>query len=320
MYRIWFERTMPEKYAHLMTGVAQSIGAANETPQDPLINLPQAQGVVASSYISYDGDFMDKAPELRVIARTGIGINNVDVAAATARNIAVCYTPEAPTISTAEHTIALMFAVAKLLKQNEQAIAQGVDTMYFSQHNALELFDRTLGLVGLGRIGRHVAKIAAAVGMTVIGHDPFVTSEQAQAMGVQLQPALEDLLRQADVVSLHVPLMPETQHLINEARLAQMKPGAILINAARGGLVDEVALAEALDQGQLRGAGLDVFVVEPVQPDHPLLSRTNVVATPHIASATTAGKDRLWGQALTQVLQVLAGERPPHCVNPEIWG
>ena len=135
----------------------------------------------------------------------------------------------------------------------------------------------------------------------------------------KLVQALETLLGQADVVSLHVPLLPETRGMIDAARLAQMKQGAILINAARGGLVDEKALLAALEKGRLRGAGLDVFESEPPSPDHPLLARADVIATPHIAAATGASKDRLWRTAIGQALQVLGGERPAHLVNPEVW-
>jgi D-3-phosphoglycerate dehydrogenase len=173
--------------------------------------------------------------------------------------------------------------------------------------------------VGLGRIGSHVAKVAQGIGMTVMAYDPFVKPEQAEQLGVSLSATLEALLSQADVVSLHIPLLPETRNLINADRLAQMKPGAILINVSRGGIVDELALRDALDKKQLFGAGLDVFDLEPPPPDQPLLGRDDVIATPHIAGATTAGKDRLWRAALAQALQVLQGEHPPHLVNAEVW-
>lgn len=155
--------------------------------------------------------------------------------------------------------------------------------------------------------------------MRVTAYDPLIPAEQAAALGVELAPTLDVLLAAADIVSLHLPLTPATRHLINAARLAQMKPGAILINAARGGLVEEAALLAALERGHLQGAGLDVFDREPPAPDHPLLQRLDVVATPHIAGATIAGKDRVWQVAIQQALQVLRGERPPHLLNPEVW-
>jgi D-3-phosphoglycerate dehydrogenase len=190
---------------------------------------------------------------------------------------------------------------------------------FHSEYNGLELYERRLGLIGMGRIGSRVAKIALALGMSVVGFDPFISAERANELGVELAPTLEAALHTADIVSLHLPLTPETRGLINAERLAQMKPGAILINAARGGLVDEAALFDALESGHLWGAGLDVFDPEPPSADHPLLARDDVIATPHIASGTGVGQDRLWHTAITQALQVLRGERPPHLVNPEVW-
>ena len=217
MYKIWFERTMPAKYAYLLDGVAESVGAGTETPDNPLVKLPQAEAVIASAYIDYNGAFMDKAPNLKVISRTGIGINNITVPDATERGIAVVNAPSAPTISTAEHTISLIFAVAKLLKRDDRAIQEGVDSMYFSSHDGMELYGRTLGLIGLGRIGGHVAKIALGIGMKVIAYDPYVSDEQAQLLRVVKQPNIKTVLQQADVVSVHVPLVPETQNLITQS-------------------------------------------------------------------------------------------------------
>jgi D-3-phosphoglycerate dehydrogenase len=319
MYRFWFERTLPAAYAPLLEGVAIAVGAATETPDAPYAALGTAQAIIAGGRLTYDARLMDLAPELRVISRSGIGLNNVSIPEATVRGIAVCNAPDAPTISTAEHAIALMFAVARQLKWCDRALQRGGKTDFFNDYDGLELRGTRLGLIGLGRIGSRVAKLALALEMTVIGFDPFISAEHAQEIGVELVSTVEEVLPMADIVSLHVPLTPETQGMINAERLARMKPGAILINAARGGLVDEAALLGALENGHLRGAGLDVFVSEPPSAEHPLLSRDDVVATPHIASATNAGKDRMWQAAIIQALQVLKGERPAHLVNPEIW-
>ena len=155
--------------------------------------------------------------------------------------------------------------------------------------------------------------------MRVVAYDPYISKERAGELGIELVSSMAEALRVADVVSLHVPLTDETRHLINAQSLAAMKPGAYLVNTARGGLVDEKALIEALDSGHIHGAGLDVFDPEPPPPDHPLLQRDNVVATPHIAGASMQSKDRLWQQAIAQALQVLRGERPPNLLNPEVW-
>ncbi|MCB0213830.1 MAG: hydroxyacid dehydrogenase [Anaerolineae bacterium] len=319
MFKIWFERTLPAQYRVMLEEVAVSIGAGTDTPETPFAKVGEAEAMIAGSRLTYDAAVMDQAPQLRVIARTGIGVNNVDLAAATARGVAVCNAPDGPTIATAEHAVALMFALARQLKWIDKTLQTGGESDYFNRYNGLELYDACLGLVGLGRIGSHVAKIAQGIGMSIIAYDPFVKAEQAEQLGVSLSPTLEALLSQADVVSLHIPLLPETKNLINANRLAQMKPGAILINVSRGGIVDELAVRDALDKHQLSGAGLDVFDSEPPPPDHPLLGRDDVIATPHIAGATTAGKDRLWQAALSQTLQVLQGERPPHLVNSEVW-
>jgi len=233
--------------------------------------------------------------------------------------VAVINVPDGPTISTAEHAVALLLAAVKHLKASDSDLRRGGNPDSYQNFDGLELYQRRLGLVGLGRIGRRVARVALALEMVVVAFDPFVTLEQAAALGVELAPSLDALLAAADVVSLHAPLTAETRHLINARTLARMKPRAYLVNAARGGLVDEAALLAALDSGHLRGAALDVFDPEPPRPDHPLLLRDDVIGTGHVAGATPAGKDRLLEGALRQALQVLRGERPPHLVNPAVW-
>jgi D-3-phosphoglycerate dehydrogenase len=261
---------------------------------------------------------MDRAPLLRVIARTGIGVDKVDLEAATERGIAVCNAPDAPTISTAEHAITLMLAIAKQVPAAQAALRNG-GRDFFASHQGEELSGRTLGLAGIGRIGSRVARIIAGFDMQVIAYDPFVGEASAAAVGIKLVDSLEELLTTADIVSLHLPLTDATRHLIDGERLGLMKPGAILVNTARGGLVDHDALLGALELGHLSGAGLDVTDPEPLPTDHPLLRRDNVVVTPHVAAATTAGKARLYESAVAQALQVLRGQYPKHLVNPEVW-
>ena len=319
MYRIWCERELPPKCAYLVDGVAVAVSPAGAAPESALSTVTGAQAVIASSRVRYDRAFMDRFPTVRVIARTGIGLDNISIPDATARHVAVCYTPDAPTISTSEHTVALILAAAKHLKRCDRDLRRGQKNDYFTDYRGIEVYGLQLGLVGLGRIGRRVAKIALALGMTVKAHDPAVLDELARGLGVELAPSLEDVLRSADIVSLHIPLTDETRNILNPERLALMKPGSYLVNAARGGLVDQAALLAALESGHLHGAGLDVFPHEPPDPKSPLLQRDDVIATPHIAGATQASKDRLWSTAISQVLQVLRGERPPHLANPEVW-
>ncbi|HZQ06142.1 MAG TPA: hydroxyacid dehydrogenase [Anaerolineae bacterium] len=319
MYRIWFERGLPAMYASLLDGVAIAVGPDRLTPDPALIAAAGTQGVIASSRVRYDGAFFDRVPTVCVVSRTGIGYDNISVADATERGVAICVTPDAPTISTAEFAITLMLAVLRHLKPSENMLRGEERRDFFTEYNGLESYGLTLGLIGVGRIGSRVAKIANALGMRVLAYDPYISPERAQELDIELVPTLNAALNAADVVTLHVPLMPETHHIINAASLAQMKRGAYLINTARGGLVDERALIEALDSGHLKGAGLDVFDPEPPASDNPLLHRENVIATPHIAGASMQSKDRLWQQAIAQALQVLRGERPPNLLNPECW-
>jgi D-3-phosphoglycerate dehydrogenase len=306
---IWLERPFPEGLRHLLTPDIQLLGPASAA-------LAEAEGIIAGGLI-YDAALMDSAPRLKVISRLGIGVDTVDVAAATARGIVVCNTPDGPTTSTAEHTILLMLAVAKRLRESEARLRAGEGVIYAS-HDGVELEGLTLGLLGFGRIARRVARVAQALGMRVIACDPYVPAEVMEQQKVDVY-GFEQLLATADVVSLHLPLMASTHKLMNAERFAQMKPGAIFINASRGGLVDEQALCEAVTSGHLFGAGLDVSDPEPPLLENPLLGCANVVMTPHVASATIAGKARIYEKAFTQVLQVLRGERPDHLVNPEVW-
>lgn len=316
LYRVWFERRPPEAHLSLLEGIAEMAGVSK--PANRVDGLVGAHAIIASGAINYDARLMDSVPTLRVISRVGVGLDNISVVAASERGIAVCNAPDAGTISTAEHTIALLFAVAKRIKGAQAAITSG-PTELLDELGAIELQNLTLGIVGLGHIGRRVAQIALAVGMKVRAFDPYVDREAMEAIGVVSCLALEDLLSASNIVSLHVPLTPETRHLLNRDRFGQMAPGAILINAARGGLVDEEALVEALESGRIGGAGLDVFDPEPPDVTNPLLYRIDVIATPHVATATSAARNRLWRAAIGQALQVLQNERPANLVNPDVW-
>jgi phosphoglycerate dehydrogenase-like enzyme len=312
---IWFEREILPDLVAMVTESATILGPASANPDDPYRDLPMAEGIVASQHV-YDAALMDRGPQLKVISRTGIGYEKVDVAAATERGIAVCIAPDGPTVSTAEHTITLLMMVAKNVKNSESEL-RGGGSDFYARHQGIELEGLTLGLVGYGRIARHAARIAAAIGMHVAAFDPYL--DPASFNGATRMDSLDELLAHADVVSIHVPLTEENTGLFDAARLATMKPGSILINTARGGLVDLSALEGALDTGHLFGAGLDVTEPEPLAPDHPLLARDDVVVTPHVAAGTAGAKRHIFKSAFEQVIQVLNGTRPPHLVNPEVW-
>ncbi len=316
MHSLWSERTVPGEYRQ---GLKMEFrGAANESPDSPFARIAGCHAIIAGGQLHYGAEVMDRAgPTLRVIARTGIGVENVDLSAATPRSVLVCNAPDGPTLSTAEHTIALMLAVAKCLRANHLALNRGHCGNFFNENRGIDIAGLRLGLIGLGRIGSAVGRLATVLGMNVSAYDPLAQPMAWQ--NIRHVDRLHTLLSESDVISLHIPLTEQTRHLINSDALDRMKPGAILINCARGGVVDERALLKALDSGHLSGAGLDCFEKEPPPPDHPLLSRENVIATPHIAAATKEGKDRLWRSAISQIVDVLEGRRPPHLVNQEAW-
>ena len=233
----------------------------------------------------------------------GIGYDNVDLDAARAAGVTVCNAPDAPTVSTAEHTVALLMAITKNLRGLSGRAEEGLWGV--SSPTSLELDGATLGLVGLGRIGARVATAANAMGMTVVAHDPMLTSSPVSCVELV---SLPDVWARADVVSLHAPAVAATHHLVNAETLGVMRDGVYLVNCARGSLVDQDALVAALESGKVAGAGLDVTDPEPLPVGHPLLGRTDVIVTPHIASSTRAGRRRLFAHAFDAALATLGGE------------
>jgi len=322
MQKIWFEGSVPSDFASMVNDAAEGIAPGDKRVENPLYMLDSADGVIAGG-LMYNAELMKQAPRLLAIVRAGIGYERVDVPAATAHGIAVCNTPDAPTVSTAECALTLMMGVARNIKRVEKdlrsMLTTGEPKNVWGNYVALELSGMQLGLVGLGRIGGHVAKVTKAMGMRVATYDPFISAERAATLGVEQVDSLEKLLGMSDVVSIHVPLMPETYHLMNAERFAQMKRGAIFINVSRGGIVDESALIPALESGYLFGAGLDVTDPEPPEAGNPLLYMDNVILTPHIASATIVGRKRIMQHAMERVLIALRGEQPPDLLNPEVW-
>lgn len=276
--------------------------------------LPDVAGIVVRN-AAIDAGLLARARSLRAIARVGVGTDTIDVAAATARGIPVAITPEANYQAVAEHTFALLLALERRLVVGDRAVRRG----RFADRNALmgrSLHRRRLGLVGYGRIGREVARIARdGFGMAVAAYDPALSDPDA---GVTAPPDLAALLAAADVVSLHAPLTDATRGLIDGAALAHVKPGAVLINTARAGLIDRDALLAALDDGRLAGAAIDVFDGAP-QPGDPLLARDDVVLTPHVAALTDQAFARMSGDAVAALLALLRGDRPPGIVNPQVW-
>ena len=256
---------------------------------------------------------------LKVIGKHGVGVDNIDVAAATQAGIVVFNTPGANALAVAEGAIALMLAVVKRIRAGHDLVAGG----RFAERGpwrAGDLSGKTLGLVGGGRIAGEVARIAGrGFGMRVLVFDPYATPAQAAAMGGEKVASLDAMLGQADIVSVHVPLTAETKGLLGRERIARMKQGAVLVNTARGGIVDEAALAAALSAGRLSGAGLDVFENEPPRDDNPLLTLPNVVLSPHVAGITEDSARRMAVGAAQGVVDTLAGRRPEAILNPDVW-
>lgn len=255
--------------------------------------------------------------KLEVIGRTGVGLDNIDVAAATAHGVPVVFTPDANTISVAEHVVGAAMALARRYSYMDQQVRAG--NWAAREQYVRELTGCTFGFVGLGRIGSLAAqKCRGAFDATILAYDPYLPPERAKALGIALADSLEELLRRSDVVSIHVPLTKETTGLIGARELAMMKPTAYLINAARGSIVDEEALAEALKEGTIAGAALDVFAKEPAPADHPLYSIPNCILTPHNAALTHEAMDRVVRTMVGDMLAILNGEAPRYVANPEV--
>jgi D-3-phosphoglycerate dehydrogenase len=250
--------------------------------------LLESDGLVVRSETKVTADVMDAATRLRVIGRAGVGVDNIDVPAATARGIIVMNAPDGNTITTAEHTIALLVALARNVAQaNSSVKAAQWDRKRFI---GAELRGKTLGIIGLGRIGRAVATRAAALGMKIVAHDPFVGSEAGRDCEVETT-GLDEVFSRADFLTIHTPLTPETRGLVNREAFEKMKQGARVINCARGGLVDEGALYDAITSGKIAGAALDVFEQEPPPADHPLLKLDEVIVTPHLGASTSEAQE-----------------------------
>lgn len=263
---------------------------------------------------------LEAAPRLKVIGRHGVGVDNIDVAAATELGIPVVYAPGSNTLAVAEHAVMLMLALAKNVFVADRELREKNNFAARFTVPSTELNGKTLGIIGFGKIGQAVAKCCGqGLEMRVIAYDPYLNEKTARAMNVTPAASVDEVLEQADVVSLHAPAMAENYHLIGAEQLGKMRARAILINTARGPLVDEKALYEALKAGKIAGAGLDVFDPEPPEASNPLFELPNVIVTPHMAAHTDESLRRMACWAAEGILQVLRGEYPTRLFNPEVW-
>jgi D-3-phosphoglycerate dehydrogenase len=281
------------------------------TPDQLVERIPEYDALVVRSSTKVTRQVLEAGVNLKVVGRAGVGVDNIDVEAATQRGIIVINAPEGNTISTAEHTIAMMTALAR----NIPAASQSLRSREWkrSKFTGVELFKKTLGLIGLGRIGSEVVKRAKAMGMDILAYDPYISAERAEKLGVVLTTP-EEIYRKADFITMHTPLTKVTHHMIGEKELAMMKDGVRIINCARGGLIDEKALYDALKSGKVAGAALDVFEEEPAL-NNPICELDNVIVTPHLGASTEEAQVNVAVQVAGQVINALMGEPLLSAVN-----
>ena len=284
-------------------------------PDELLEAIPAYDALVVRSATRVTAAVLERAEHLKVVGRAGIGIDNVDVEAATRSGVLVVNAPQSNIISAAEHTMALLLAQSRNIPQAHSALTGG--SWEREKWQGVELHDKYLGIVGLGRVGTLVAQRASAFGMHLIAYDPYVSPHRAAQMGVELVQTVGEVCRRADFLTIHLPRTPDTIGIIGDEELAVAKRGIRIINTARGGLVDEGALLRALDDGRVGGAAVDVFEEEPVT-DHLLFSRPNVVVTPHLGASTTEAQDKAGMAIAEQVILALRGEFVPYAVNLDV--
>ncbi len=322
MSRVFVTRPIAESaLAKLRSEVEVDLWAEPEVPPshaELCARVVGVEGLLCLLTDPIDAEVIAAAEKLRVISNYAVGYDNIDVAAATQRGVMVCNTPGVLTETTADLAWALLTAAARRITEAERYLRAG-RWRSWSPELLLghDIHGRVLGIVGLGRIGRAVARRARGFGMRVLYHNPSPKPEVERELGVEYAD-LDTLLRESDFVSLHTPLTENTRHLIGARELALMKPTAVLVNTARGAVVDTEALVSALKERKIFAAGLDVYEGEPLPPGHPLLECDNVVLLPHIGSASVATRERMAHMAVENLIAGLKGERPPHLVNPEV--
>ncbi len=297
----------------ILSQVATVDVKTNLTPEQLMQQIGEYDAIMIRSGTKLTKEIIEAGKNLKIIGRAGVGVDNVDVATATRRGIVVVNSPEGNTIAAAEHTIAMMLALSRYIPAADQSLKAGKwDRKSFT---GVEVYKKTLGVIGLGKIGSHVAGIAKAMGMRVLAYDPYITTERAEKLGVSLVE-LELLWRESDYITLHIPKTKETHHLISAEAIALMKPTVRIINCARGGIIDEAALAQALREGRIAGAALDVFENEPLEPDSPLRHiGPQLVLTPHLGASTEEAQLNVAVDVAEQIRDVLLGLPARAAVN-----
>ncbi|QAT50114.1 hydroxyacid dehydrogenase [Caproiciproducens sp. NJN-50] len=301
----------------LLDGAADIYIADNPDPNQYLDQMKNADALIVR-IAKCDGHAIENSPNLKVIGRPGVGYDSVDVKKATELGIPVVITPGANSRSVAEHAVAMMFSLAKNLYEGQVEMGKG-NWKIRDAHKAFELEGKKIGIVGLGAIGHEVLKICTGCGMTAAGYDPFLSREQIEDMGAVYYEDYRDLLKDCDVVTLHVPLNDKTRDMIGKPELDSMKPTALLINCSRGGIVNESDLAEALRQGSIAGAGLDVFCSEPPSPDGQLMNAPNLIFSPHSAAQTREAVIKMATMCVKGCLTVCRGEKWPYVADRSVY-
>jgi D-3-phosphoglycerate dehydrogenase len=295
---------------HLDTDVRTGL-----TPEELAEIIADYDALIVRSATKVTADLLDRAENLKVVGRAGIGLDNVDVDAATRHGVLVVNAPQSNVLSAAEHTMALLLAQARNIPQAHAALVAG--KWERDKWQGVELHGKTLGIVGLGRVGTLVAQRASAFGMRLIAYDPYVSPSRAAQMGVDLVDSVAEVCRRSDFLTIHLPKTPETVGLISDRELNEVRPGIRIVNTARGGLIDEEALVRALSDGRVAGAAVDVFDEEPVT-QHPLFGLPNVIVTPHLGASTVEAQDKAGLAIAEQILLALRGEFVPFAVNLEV--
>ncbi len=316
MRKILLTKKLNEKNAKLFEGIPDiELVTVGDNEQEKFdAHIKDAECLLLSTAYKMTKEVIESAKNLKVISRTGVGVDNVDVKAATEKGVLVLNTPEANSISVAEHTLALIVAVSKQLLMYDSELRAG-NFKIRRTNKSTDIDGKTLGLIGCGRIGRFTAeKCKAAFDMNVIGYDPYIK----ELPGITLYETKEEVFEKADYISLHIPLTDETRNMVGETLLSMMKPSAYLINTSRGGIVDEAALAKALIEERIAGAALDVLESEPPKEDNPLLPLKNVILTPHSAALTKECSARVAHEAVLGISEYLKGNTPKFVFNKEL--
>lgn len=301
----------------LLDGVSQVYVADNQDPNNYLDQMQDADALIVR-IAKCDGHAIEHSPNLKVIGRTGVGYDTVDVKKATELGIPVVITPGANNRSVAEHAVAMMFALSKNLVQAQNEMCAG-NWEIRGAGKAFELEGKTVGVIGMGAIGRETAKICQGCGMKVAGYDPFMSREKIEALEAKYYADYRELLKTADIITIHVPLTEETRNMIAKEQLASMKKTALIINCSRGGIINESDLVQALREGVIAGAGTDVYCNEPPKTDDPLLNCPNLIVSPHSAAQTREAVIKMAQMCINGCLAVCRGEKWPYVADPKVY-